>query len=194
VIARALAIACLILALIAGAQSYRLAREMGLHAQTIAEHATARANAIQAAREQWEHDTDSYVFTQTVSVTLERFCGREISFSGRPIQSITHLKYYDADNVLQTFSSASYSLNKPERKIVLNWNVSWPNTYDRWDAITVTYVAGYATVATVPQIAKQAMLLSITYNHFGNRGDNDRQNDQRAYESLVRRYMRSTYP
>lgn len=53
-ITRALAIVCLILALIAGAQSYRLAREMGLHAQTIAEHATARANAIQAAREQ-EH-------------------------------------------------------------------------------------------------------------------------------------------
>lgn len=49
---RALAIACAVLALIAGAQSYRLAREMGLHAQTIAEHATARANAIQAAREQ----------------------------------------------------------------------------------------------------------------------------------------------
>jgi hypothetical protein len=52
VLTRAIAVACLLLALIAGAQSYRLAREMGLHAQTLAEHATARANAIQAAREQ----------------------------------------------------------------------------------------------------------------------------------------------
>jgi Protein of unknown function (DUF2514) len=62
VIARALAIACLILALIAGAQSYRLAREMGLHAQTIAEHATARANAIQQAREQEQRYVEKIAF------------------------------------------------------------------------------------------------------------------------------------
>lgn len=149
---------------------------------------------IQAAREQWEHDTDSAVFTQTLSVTLNRFSGREIVLPSRPIQSVTHVKYYDADDTLQTFSSSSYSLNTPDRTIVLDWNSSWPTTYDRWDAVVITYVAGYATVATIPAIAKQAMLLQITYNHFGNRGDNDRPNDQRAYEALVRRYLRAGYP
>lgn len=149
---------------------------------------------IQAAREQWEHDTDSAMLSQTLSVTLERFCGLEIELPSRPIQSVTHVKYYDGDNSLQTFSSASYSLNKPDRKIVLNWDASWPTTYDRWDSVVITYVAGYATAALIPAIAKQAMLLNITYNQYGNRGDNDRPNDQRAYEALVRRYMRSTYP
>ena len=33
---------------------------------------------IQAAREQWEHDTDSVLLTQTLSVTSEMFAGREI--------------------------------------------------------------------------------------------------------------------
>jgi uncharacterized phiE125 gp8 family phage protein len=152
------------------------------------------ASRIQAAREQWEHDTDSAVFTQTLSVTAERFSGREIVLPSRPIQSVTHVKYYDDSNVLQTLSTALYDVDLQSRAVRLKWNSSWPTTYIRWDAVTVTYVAGKATIASVPAIAKQAMLLLITYYHFGNRGDNDRQNDRRAYESLVRRYMRSTYP
>ena len=149
---------------------------------------------IQAAREQWEHDTDSAVLTQTLSVTAEFFRGREIMLPSRPIQSITHVKYYNTDNTLTTLSSALYSLDAKERAIRLGWDSSWPTLYSRWDAAIVTYVAGYATAATVPQIAKQAMLLLIAYYHYANRGDNDRQNDRRAYENLVLRFMRSTYP
>lgn len=151
-------------------------------------------NRIQAAREQWEHDTDSYMLTQTLSVTLERFSGREIHLPGRPIQSVTHVKYYDENDTLQTLSTSRYSLNAQEREIELKWHEQWPVTAIRWDAVTVTYVAGNTSLSAIPAIAKQAMLLAITYNHFGNRGDNDRPNDQRAYEALVRRYQRSTYP
>ena len=151
-------------------------------------------NRIQAAREQWEHDTDSCLFTRTLSVTAKQFGGREIELDTRPITSITHIKYYDPNDVLTTFSSSKYSLNAADGEIELDWAESWPVTSIRWDAITITYVAGYATVATIPAIVKQAMLLLIAYYHYGNRGDNDRPNDQRAYEALVRRYMRAGYP
>jgi len=149
---------------------------------------------IQAAREQWEHDTDSYLVQQTLSVTLERFCGREIELNGRPIQSITHVKYYDENGTLQTLSPSKYSFNAAEREIELKWQETWPTTEIRWDAVTVTYVAGHSALSSIPAIAKQAMLLLITYYQFGNRGDNDRPNDNRAYEALVRRYMRAGYP
>ena len=149
---------------------------------------------IQAAREQWEHDTDSVLFTRTLSVTSELFGGRQIALESRPVTSITHIKYYDPSDVLTTFSSSKYSLNAAEDVIELDWAESWPVTSIRWDAITITYVAGYATTATIPAIVKQAMLLLIAYYHYGNRGDNDRPNDLRAYENLVRRYLRSTYP
>ena len=151
-------------------------------------------NRIQAAREQWEHDTDSCLFTRTLSVTAKLFGGREIELDTSPITSITHIKYYDPHDVLTTFSSSKYSLNAADGEIELDWAESWPVTSIRWDAITITYVAGYATVATIPAIVKQAMLLLIAYYHYGNRGDNDRPNDQRAYEALVRRYMRAGYP
>ena len=151
-------------------------------------------NRIQAAREQWEHDTDSILFTRTLSVTSEQFAGREIELESRPVASITTLTYYDENDASQTFSASKYSLDVAEGVIELKWNESWPVTSIRWDAITITYVAGYATVATIPTIAKQAMLLLIAYYHYSNRGDNDRPNDQRAYEALVRKFMRSTYP
>ena len=149
---------------------------------------------IQVAREQWEHDTDSVLLTRTISVTSEQFGGRQIELESSPVTSITHIKYYDDNDTLQTFSSSKYSLNAADGVIELDWAESWPTTSIRWDAITITYVAGIATVATIPAIAKQAMLLLIAYYHYSNRGDNDRPNDSRAYENLVRRYMRSSYP
>ncbi len=155
---------------------------------------TELVSRIQAAREQWENDTDSAILTQTLSATADGFAGREIVLPSRPIQSITHVKYYDTANVLQTLSSSLYSFDAPERTVRLLWSASWPTTYTRWDAVIVTYVAGLASVAAVPAIVKQSMLLLIAYYHYGNRGDNDRQNDQKAYEALVRRYLRSTYP
>jgi uncharacterized phiE125 gp8 family phage protein len=149
---------------------------------------------IQAAREQWEHDTDTVMLTQTLFVTAEAFAGREIELSGRPIQSITSIQYYDENDTLQTFSSGLYSFNATEREIELKWNETWPVTAIRWDAVKVTYVAGNSSVAAIAAIAKQAMLLLVAYYHYGNRGDNDRPNDLRAYEALVRRFMRSSYP
>jgi uncharacterized phiE125 gp8 family phage protein len=149
---------------------------------------------IQAAREQWEHDTDSAMLTQTLSVTAERFAGREIVLPSRPIQSVTHVKYYDDSNVLQTLSSSLYSLDANERTVRLAWNATWPTTYIRWDSVIVTYVAGNSDTSAIPAIAKQAMLLLIAYYQYGNRGENDRPNDLKTYEALVTRFTRSTYP
>jgi len=149
---------------------------------------------IQAAREQWEHDTDSYLLTQTLSVTAESFRGRDIVLPGKPLQSVTHVKYYDDVETLQTLSTSLYSVDLQTQAVRLNWNITWPTTYIRWDAVQVEFVVGNTSLSAVPAIAKQAILLLITYYHFANRGDNDRPNDLRAYENLVKRYMRSTYP
>ena len=149
---------------------------------------------IQAAREQWEHDTDSCVLTQTLTCTAEYLCDG-IEIPKRPIQSITSIKYYDTSNVQQTLSTAVYSLDAPRRQIRLKYLQSWPDNLDRWDSILITYVAGYTTVGNVPAIAKQAILLLIAH-YFENRDMllNVAMEQVKAYEMLVRRYQRSTYP
>ena len=150
---------------------------------------------IQQAREQWETDTDSACLTQTLRVYLDAFCDIAIDLPRRPIQSISTVKYYDGSNVLQTLSSSVYSLNAAEREVELAYNQSWPSTVlGRWDAVQITYIAGYTSRQLVPMLARQAMLLLVGYYFEANRGDNDRQNDLRAYENLVLKQMRSTYP
>jgi uncharacterized phiE125 gp8 family phage protein len=149
---------------------------------------------IQAAREQWENDTDTAVLTQTMRMQLSGFRTNSIQLLSRPVQSITSITYYDDGNDSQTLDADVYSLDALARCVRLNFDKVWPSTYTRWDAVTITYVAGYTARNLVPAIAKQAMLLLVGYYFDANRGDNDRPNDMRAYERLVMRYMRSSYP
>ena len=149
---------------------------------------------IQAAREQWEYDTDSAVMTQTLRMNFEGFQLNEIQLLRRPVASVSSITYYDDGNALQTLATDVYSLHKEARSVRLNFDKVWPSTYTRWDAVTVNYVAGYSTRQLVPAVAKQAMLLLVGYYFDGNRGDNDRPNDFKAYERLVMRFMRSSYP
>lgn len=150
---------------------------------------------IQAAREQWEADMDSACLTQTWKVFAEEFDDDEIYLPKRPIQSITHIKYYDSANVLQTLSTSIYSLDQAERAVRLDSLKVWPSVYDRFDAITITYVAGYANAMSVPAIHKQAILLLVG-KYFENRDMmiSDAIAKDGAYEALVAKFMRSNYP
>lgn len=149
---------------------------------------------IQTAREQWEHDTDSCVITQTLSVVTDDF-DHDIYLPKRPIQSIEWIKYYDAGNTLQTLATSIYSLDAPFGAVRLKYNELWPVSIDRWDAVEIRYVAGYSDATQVPAIAKQAMLLLIG-KYFENRDmmANDTMYTDAAYENLVRRFMRASYP
>jgi uncharacterized phiE125 gp8 family phage protein len=150
---------------------------------------------IQSARDQWEADTDSAVLTQTWRVYLDSFNDDEIYLPKRPVSSITTLKYYDLTNTQQTLATSYYSLDQGSRVIRLKYQQDWPGTVARWDAVEITYVCGYASAAAVPAIAKQAMLLLVG-KYFENRDllVNDVIFTDAAYESLVRKFMRSCYP
>lgn len=156
-------------------------------------HDIQLASMIQEAREQWEHDTDSVTCYQTLRIKVSDFYdGFELPKG--PVQSVTSLQYYDGTNNLQTYSSANYSLHKDE--IRLGYQVTLPAWSARWDAWAITYRSGYSQDASlVPAIAKRAMLLLVA-NYFENRDMlmSEAMQSQKAYEMLVRRFMRSSYP
>lgn len=147
---------------------------------------------IQSAREQWEHDTDSVTMGRTLSVSLDRL-GHPIELPKRPIQSIESIHYYDADGVSQEMDPETYAFDPASGAVRLGYGKQWPESPRRWDAVTVQYVAGYGRRQDIPAIAKQAMLLLVGH-YFEHRGDNDPPRAMQAYESLVRRFMRSSYP
>jgi uncharacterized phiE125 gp8 family phage protein len=171
--------------------------EVKLHVNIAESDATFDAELVrivQSVREQWEHDTDSRLLTQTVTVNYDQLLGQIVGMPLRPIQSVTSVEYYDSSDNQQTLSTDVYDVDLQRRALRLRTNESWPTLAVRWDAVTVTYVVGYTSRQQIPAIAKQAMLLMVGYYFDQNRGDNDRPNDMRAYESLVTRFMRESYP
>jgi uncharacterized phiE125 gp8 family phage protein len=157
------------------------------------DHEDQVGDLIQAAREQWEHDTDSIVLTQTWKVVLDRL--GEFRFAKTPAVSISGVQYYDTANQSQTLSSSVYQLDMGCNGIRLAADQDWPQVYDRWDAVTITATFGYASATGVPQIIKQAILLLVGH-YFEDRGEpmSEALRNVKSYEALVRRFKRSSYP
>lgn len=118
-----------------------------------------------------------------------------------PLQSVVAVTYYDASNVLQTFGAGNYHVTAPNGgagEIELAALASWPAVYDRPDAISIEFVAGYGNAAAnVPAPIRQAALL-IAGDMYANRGDDpqalmapdaQRSANILAAEALLSRYV-----
>lgn len=119
---------------------------------------------LQAAREWVEHATGVLLVQRSVTAYAPLFADYLV-LPHRPVQSITSVKYYDADNALQTASSSLYGLASQIDSVYLLDGSDWPDTYTRPDAVQVTYEAGYASgspvdyTGNIPAALKSAVLL-----------------------------------
>jgi uncharacterized phiE125 gp8 family phage protein len=75
-----------------------------------------------------------------------------------PISSITHIKYYDSNNVQQTFTDYSLDgISKPGRLTA----TSWPSTYDKFNAVEIRFVCGFDSEDEIPDDIKTAIYLRV---------------------------------
>ena len=93
-----------------------------------------------------------------------------------PVSAVASVSYYDDVNVLQTMAVSEYSLHQDFSGSYLRLasGESWPPTYERDDAVTITYTAGYGGAQDVPAEIRVAAreLLEIWYNCVGDGTDN----------------------
>ena len=151
-------------------------------------HDQAISELIQASAEQFLTDTGIVLINTTYTHTVEHF-DNPMQLTHRPISSITSVKYYDSANAQQTLASSVYVLDVSRRQVRLKPDQSWPAIYSRWDAVEVKYVAGEgATQASVSETYRQALALRMRYDFDGD------EFHLRAYENLIMRYLRSSYP
>ncbi len=158
-------------------------------------HDEALRVAIQEAREQWEADTDSVTCFQTFRIKTEASIDRMI-LPRRPVVSITSIKYYNEANTQTTLPTTIYNFDTAKAQIRLQYLQVLPSVLDRWDSWEIIYKSGYSQDGTlVPAIAKRAMLLLVGH-YFENRDMlvSPGMADLKAYENLVKKFMRSTYP
>jgi len=109
--------------------------------------------------------------TQTWVQRFDCFSSHCIALYKPPIQSITSITYYDENNAQQTLDSSLYEVALKSEPAVLRpvSGQTWPNTYDRLEAIEITYVAGYETTEEIPVAITEAMLM-LTDHWFEHRG------------------------
>ena len=80
-----------------------------------------------------------------------------------PVQSIASITYRDSDDVEQVLAGSDYLLLADDLGdyVARPRDVSWPSTYSRADAVTITFLAGYGDADAVPAAIKHAALLMI---------------------------------
>ena len=133
---------------------------------------------ITAVRQATEEYLDQSLITSTWTLELDRFPTPSGDFSlhshphhrvireGRidlpmgPVVSIQTVEYFDTDDVLQTLAAANYEFDRNGRLRPVSTKV-WPGTFDRLNAVKVSYTAGQADGGQVPEDIKLAMKLMI---------------------------------
>ena len=130
---------------------------------------------LKAARIAVEDQSYRKLITQTVEMHIEDFPGTfgDIAIRLAPVSAITHIKYYDQDDTLQTVSTDDYyaNLTTTPPQVVLKESKSWPvtNLY-RPNKVVITMTCGYGAASAVPAAAKLAIVEHIKANFRGCEG------------------------
>lgn len=152
---------------------------------------------IVAAREQFEHDTQYVCVTQAFEYVLDEFPAdlSSVVLPVFPISSLTSVTYMDG-STQQTLATSVASLDRRKRQLSLKYDQRWPTIEKQTDAVVIAFQAGYASQAAVPRLIKQAILLQVAKN-FEERdmmSPHTEETFDLAYERIIRRLMRSSYP
>lgn len=126
---------------------------------------------ITEARERFERVTGRALLTQTWRLTLPCFPAM-IELPRPPAASVTSITYVDTAGNTQTLSTAAYRLVTDQwpGRIEQVIGQVWPATYPQYEAVKVTYTAGWSAATSVPTEIKLALLQHVAYR-FLRRGE-----------------------
>jgi len=115
---------------------------------------------VYAAMELVTAHTSRQLLTATWTLYADRFAS-EMQLRVCPVQSVVSVKYVDAAGALQTVAPSAYQLDavsEPARLVPAH-GYDWPNTREEMNAVRVEFLAGYDDWYSVPERAKQAVML-----------------------------------
>ena len=144
---------------------------------------------IAAATAELENTVRRKFITQTIDEKYDDWPLGE-DYSGvlhwAPVASITSISYVDTAGATQTWAAANYVLDNTSEpaRIRIADDATLPLLEDMNHAVTIRYVAG-GTVASVPIMAKQWILLRCLAMHCRRPPDNDELRGLRAIETQL---------
>lgn len=149
---------------------------------------TLLTGLVSAAREYAEGRTWRQIIPATYTLYLDRFPKNEgvIEIDKCPCISVESIKYYDADDVLQTWASTNYQvdLNSEPGRIKPVDGIAYPNTDERLNAVEIAFTAGYDASSqfyTMPE--KLATAIRLLVHHWFNNRVEVEVNDGRSVDA-----------
>ena len=124
---------------------------------------------ISAARMEAEAVAARSFISRTYELILDGWpADGRIELEYPPVASVTTIKYYDGDNVLQTMSSGDYVLvsDTTPPYITLASGASWPSDLRDHTPIRVRYVAGYGAASTDVPDNYRALIMGLVACEF----------------------------
>lgn len=107
------------------------------------------------------------LITQTWSLSVRcPYRDYRIHLPITPAQSIESITYYDSNNAQQSLDPADFYLHGDEEWAYIEPrpDITWPSVYNRLDAITITFLAGFGDDSTaVPNSIRQAIRLLVAH-------------------------------
>ena len=158
------------------------------------DHDNYLSRLITLGREQVESDTGMIGFTRSWVLSLDTWPADFIQLDKWPLISVTSIAYLDTAGSSQAWSAGNYDVDiSRERSVVFpSFGITWPAIRATQNAITVTYVAGHATVGAIPQRFRQAVLAVVSREFLDRQGSTNRFDD--AYHALIPSLSRASYP
>jgi uncharacterized phiE125 gp8 family phage protein len=118
---------------------------------------------IAAITEKAEAWTRRALITQTWELVLDGFPPCEIEIPLNPLQSITSIKYLDANGSLTTLASTEYTVDTASvpARIIPAYQKVWPVTLNFPGTVVIRFVCGYGTADAVPESIKAWIKMNV---------------------------------
>jgi uncharacterized phiE125 gp8 family phage protein len=120
--------------------------------------------AIVAATEMAEQITGRAIMPQSWKLSLPAFHAA-LEITRVPVISITSLVYDDANGAPQTLAGTEYVLDNANdyspAYVIPAFGKCWPTTRSQVNSVRLTYQAGYANAAVVPESIKSWIKLAV---------------------------------
>ena len=123
---------------------------------------TAQIKAATAYLDGYSGILGRALIIQTWQQDFAGFADR-LAFPISPVTAIVSVAYFDAGNMQQTLDADVHDLFADARGayVALRPRQSWPVTFNRTDAVSITFTAGFGAATDVPDPIRQAILLIV---------------------------------
>jgi uncharacterized phiE125 gp8 family phage protein len=151
-------------------------------------------NMIRGATKWAEHELNWRLCTQTWKYFLDCWPYDIIRMPYPPLQSVTHIKYYDGDDAQQTLvEGTDYRVDSESYPARIEPIDSWPTIYDKVLPIEIQFVCGFANTEEIAEDIKDAIFLRTAdlYEHRQNSyagGVNNIVSNMETAHDLLMRY------